>query len=465
MKKIILAFTVALTGINATAQSKINLNSFNKMEVPANFKIKLIQSETNQVSFQDKDNKNQTTAILEKGVFVYDNTLKFNLADFGSNLPVELMVYTNNLQELKLESNAEVEMGSDSALKVKDFKIYADGATKAELFLEVEKLEAKINGASKLILDGKVTDAKLEVTGISRINAIGMAFENLNAEANGSSKISATVKNNLNVKTSGLSKIEYAGNPKNIEKEISGGSKIESVNEDNDDDRSVSAGLSINKGKKRKNKKHSTEMEVAFGGFEIGVSTLVTPNFNTTLTNKNLETNMANSWRFAVNFGDWDLPIVKGRLALTTGIGLSFDYYGFKTKDSMISDDKSKLIFNQAPTTLSTNCLYQFNLTLPLLVKYNSSYSKNNRRFYFATGVIINYTVSNQLLTEYSKNGIEYEVEAKGDYFVNRFRADATARFGYGSVSVFANYGLVPLFDTDIVADTRTLQVGLGLNF
>ena len=467
MKKIILAYLIAVTSFSAIAQSKINLGNFTKIEIPANFEIKLIQSEFNQVSFEDKDNKNETTALLEKGVYISNNTLMFKLAEFGSNLPVEMIVYTNNLQEIKLEANANVEMGSDSSIKAKEFKIIADGATKAELFIEAEKLEAKINGASKLILDGKVNEGSLEATGASRINAVGMAFENLNAEANGASKVSATIKTNLKVKVSGLAKMEYAGNPKNIEKEISGAAKIESVNEDNEDDRSVSAGVSINKGKKKKSRKNSTEMQSVFGGFEIGVSTFVTPDFNTTLSNtsKNLESNMANSWRFAINFGDIDLPIVKGKLSLASGLGLSFDYYGFKTKDSMISDDKTKLTYIQPNATLSSNYLTQFNLTLPLLVKYNTNYNKSNRRFYFATGIIINYTVSNKLITEYSKNGIDYETIAKGDFFVNRFRADATVRLGYGSISVFANYGLVPMFDKTIVADIRTMQVGLGLNF
>jgi hypothetical protein len=208
-------------------------------------------------------------------------------------------------------------------------------------------------------------------------------------------------------------------------------------------------------------------METAFGGIEIGVSSFVTPDFNTTLaaSNKNLETNIGSSWRFALNFGDWDLPIVKGRFALTTGLGLSFDHYGFKNKDSILSANTQLLSFDSAAATLNTNRLYQFNFTLPLLVKYNSSYNKNDKRFYTAFGVMIKYAVVNHIKTEYDKNSVKYETVASGDYFVNRLAADATVRIGYGAVSVFANYGLVPLFETNKVLDTRTAQAGLALNF
>jgi hypothetical protein len=466
MKKIIFTASVAILGLLAHAQTKVTLPSFTKIVVPANFEVKLQQSEKNEVSYQNADSKNTNISALEKGASVSNNTLNFDLAPFGSNLPVEVIIYVTNLEEIKLESNATMKMGGDSAIKSKSLKISADGATKMDLFVDVEKLEAKINGASKLSIDGKVTEGNLEATGASKIDAMGTAFENAVAEASGASKILVTVKNNLKAEATGFSKIEYTGNPKNVEKQVSGGSKVEQVNDDGEDGK-VEISIGAKKGKKGKHKKHSTEMETAFGGIELGVGSFVTPDFNTTLaaSNKNLETNIGSSWRFALNFGDWDLPIVKGRLALTTGLGLSFDHYGFKNKDSMISDNNQQLTFITPAATLSTNRLYQFNFTLPLLVKYNSSYNKHDKRFYTAFGVMIKYAAVNHVKTVYSKNSVDYETVASGDYFVNRLAADATVRIGYGAVSVFANYGLVPLFDTNKVLDTRTAQAGLALNF
>jgi hypothetical protein len=297
-----------------------------------------------------------------------------------------------------------------------------------------------------------------------------MAFENLNCEANGASKVSATVKNNLKAEASGVSKIEYAGNPKNVDKNMGSASKIEKVNGDEIDEDAghVKGEISIKSRNKNKHKKHSNQLESAFGGIEIGVGTFVTPNMNTSLDNlnKNLETNLGSSWRFAINFGDWDLPIVKGRLALTTGLGLSFDHYGFKNKDSLIDGEATKILaFKATDAPLTTSRLSQFNLTLPLLIKYNSNYNKNNKRFYVATGIIVNYTLGNSIYTEYSKNGVDYEKRYSSDFYVNRFRADATVRIGYNHVSVFANFGLIPIFDTSKVTDTRTMQAGLAFNF
>ncbi len=464
MKKIILALSIAFLSILVFAQNKISIPNFNKIVVPANFEIKLIKSDSNFLSFNETDLNKFSSNYLNKGFKVNNNTLTFDLAEYNDAIPVNIIVYTNSLQELKLEGNAKIKMGNDSIFKTASFSIYADGATKSDLNLDVEKLKAEINGASKLTLDGKATEGKIEVTGASKVNAIGMAFENLDAEANGASKIAATVKNNLKAEASGVSRIEFAGNPKNVDKNVSGASKIEKVNNDeiDEDSAQVKSEISI------KHKKHNNDMTEAFGGFEFGVGTFVTPNMNTTLdpANKYLETNLGSSWRFAINFGDFDLPIIKGYLALTSGFGFSFDHYGFKNKDTLINGENTKVLeFKATDATLTTSRLSQFNLTIPVLIKLNSSYNVNDNCFYVATGVIINYTVGNSIYTEYSNNGVEYEKRYSSDFFVNKFRADATLRIGYNHVSVFANFGLVPMFETAKVADTRTMQTGLAFNF
>ena len=469
MNKIILALSIAILSVAASAQNKILIPDFKKMVIPSNFEIKLIKSDSNHLSFNETDLKKFSANYLNKGFKVNNNTLTFDLAEFNDAIPVNITVYSNSLQELKLEGNAKIEMGNDSIFKTASLIIYADGATKTDLYLDVEKLNAQINGASKLTLDGKAAEGKIEATGASKVNAIGMAFENLDAEANGASKISITVKNILKAEASGVSKIEFAGNPKNVDKNVSGASKIEKINADEIDEEAGHKGeISVKSKNTYKYKKHSFEMVEAFGGIEIGVGTFVTPNMNTALdtSNKNLETNIGSSWRFAINFGDFDLPIIKGRLALTTGFGLSFDHYGFKNKDTLIDGENTKVLaFKAADAKLTTSRLSQFNLTMPLLIKYNSSYNKKDNRFYFATGIILNYTVGNSIYTEYSINGVDYKKRYSSDFFVNKFRADATIRIGYNHVSVFANFGLGPMFDTAKVGDTRTMQTGLAFNF
>lgn len=468
MKKIILALSTAIFSMVAIAQNKISIPDFNKMVIPSNFEIKLIKSDSNYLSFNETDLKKFSSNYLDKGFIVNKNTLSFDLAEYNDAIPVEITIYSNNLKELKLEGNAKIKMGNDSIFKTASFSIYADGATKSNLNLDVEKLKAEINGASKLILEGKAIEGKIEVTGASKVNAIGMAFENLDAEANGASKISATVKNNLKAEAKGVSKIEFSGNPKNEDINVSGASKIEKINVDEIDEDSVQIKSEISIKSKNKHKKHSNEMAEAFGGIEFGIGTFVTPNMNTTLdpSNKYLETNLGSSWRFAINFGDFDLPIIKGYLALTSGFGFSFDHYGFKNKDTLINGENTKVLeFKATDATLTTSRLSQFNLTIPILIKLNSSGNKNDHRFYIATGVIINYTIGNSIYTEYSNNGVEYEKRYTSDFFVNKFRADATLRIGYNHLSVFTNFGLVPMFDAAKVTDTRTMQTGLAFNF
>jgi hypothetical protein len=468
MKKIILVLSIVISSMLAFSQNKISIPDFNKMVISANFEIKLIKSDSNFLLFNETDIKKFSSNYLNKGFKVNNNVLTFDLSEFNNAIPVDITIYSKNLQKIKLEGNAKIKMGNDSIFKATSFTIIADGATKSDLNLEVGTLNAEINGASKLTLDGKAAEGKIEATGASKINAIGMVFENLDVEATGASKITATVKNNLKAEASGVSRIEFAGNPKNEEINVSGASKIEKVNGDEIDEDAGHEKAEILIKSKNKHKKNSTEMIEAFGGFEFGVGTFVTPNMNTTLdtANKYLESNLGSSWRFAINFGDFDLPIIKGYLALSTGFGFSFDHYGFKNKDTLINGENTKVLeFKATDVTLTTSRLSQFNLTIPFLIKLNSNCNKNNHRFYVATGVIINYTIGNSIYTEYSKNGVDYTKRYTSDFFVNKFRADATLRIGYNHMSVFANLGMLPMFDTEKIADTRTMQTGLAFNF
>ena len=57
----------------------------------------------------------------------------------------------------------------------------------------------------KIIIGSRGSDLALW-----QANHVKKQLENLNCEANGASKVSATVKNNLKAEASGVSKIEYA---------------------------------------------------------------------------------------------------------------------------------------------------------------------------------------------------------------------------------------------------------------
>jgi hypothetical protein len=130
-----------------------------------------------------------------------------------------------------------------------------------------------------------------------------------------------------------------------------------------------------------------------------------------------------------------------------------------------MGDNTKKLEFVASEAPMTTYRLSQFSFTVPLLLKYNGKKGKGDSRFYFAAGVMATDSATNSFYTEYSKNGVEYEKRYRGDYFVNRLRADGTVRAGFGSFGTFVNVGLTPFFETDKMADTRTLQVGVAATF
>ncbi len=53
----------------------------------------------------------------------------------------------------------------------------------------------------------------------------------------------------------------------------------------------------------------------------------------------------------------------------------------------------------------------------------------------------------------------------KGRYNLNPYQLNATARIGYKDFGVFANYSLLPLFETGLAEEAYPLTAGVSLSF
>jgi predicted porin len=66
----------------------------------------------------------------------------------------------------------------------------------------------------------------VEVSGASKIDAESLKSKTATVDASGASKVTLFVTERLNSDASGASKIEYSGNPANVEKKTSGASSV-----------------------------------------------------------------------------------------------------------------------------------------------------------------------------------------------------------------------------------------------
>lgn len=211
--------------------------------------------------------------------------------------------------------------------------------------------------------------------------------------------------------------------------------------------------------------KRKKKSEAHWSGIDFGV---------TMLMNENFENNFANNpyWNNdAARSQVWNLNLMEHKfnfgtpyVGLTTGLGFSFTSVALR--DNYLIQSTADTVFAVMDTvnTYSKNKLKASYLTVPLLLEFNTS-ADEDKSFYLAAGVVGGMRLTSKLKRNGEFDGKEFEERIKGNYNLNSFKLDATARLGYGDWGVFANYSLLPLFDQGKTVEVYPLTFGLSLNF
>lgn len=456
MKNLILTSVFACVTLLSNAQQKTKTEEFTKINAPSNFKLQLIQDDECGVKFEEADLDGKI--VIE----VSGKALSFVIKKYTGDFPIVVKVFVKNLEQLDATGNAIVSMGTDSALKSEALNIKMDGAVSVKLNVVTQNIYANVSGASKLNLRGESKSAIFEISGASKLNAASLKTEKTTVQADGACEAKVLASNEINIKASGVAKVTYGGNPatKNFDK--SGLAKVRQAGDDDDGDEGKAYRFSLKKSTP------SPKMKNVYGGFEFGMNTFITPDFNFKQTNKVfdfLNINMAESWFFSFNLGDLDYELVKSKLSIATGLGFEWIDYSFNNKNYVLKPAAATLTYDTSANKLTLNRLSMFNMNVPVLLKWNSKPDQYKNRWHIATGIIFGYSFLPEIETETSANGYQEEVSKSDDFYLNRLRATATLRFGYDFISVFANYGLTPMFDTNVAPDTRNFQAGIGFNF
>lgn len=168
------------------------------VNIPANISIEnAIQSEVNLKMDQE---------FIEKLSFkVHDDTLYIDrVASINTRLPIDIVLYHNKFNQLTVKSARNV--------MIKDFNLL--------------KLGLFVSGTSKVtFLSGSIDNLLLDSKGTSQIDLENIVIKNAVIKSKGTSKTKISIDESLNVDLSGISTVEYKGNPK-VQKRITGLAKL-----------------------------------------------------------------------------------------------------------------------------------------------------------------------------------------------------------------------------------------------
>ncbi|AEA43472.1 outer membrane beta-barrel protein [Fluviicola taffensis] len=204
-------------------------------------------------------------------------------------------------------------------------------------------------------------------------------------------------------------------------------------------------------------------VEAHWAGIEFGPTMLMNSGMGTSFPDdKQWENDPGKSFSWNLNFAEYKFKIHKNYVGITTGLGLNWTQIGLKN-NLLYANSDSLWTVKDSVNDYKKNKLRAIYLTVPLLLEFCTN-EKSNKGFYFAAGVIgaVRLGSSTKQVIEDDKTKIRSKT--KGVYGLNAFKVDAAVKLGYRNIGVFANYNLLPLFDTDKTVAVYPLTFGLTVN-
>ena len=205
--------------------------------------------------------------------------------------------------------------------------------------------------------------------------------------------------------------------------------------------------------------------EAHWAGVDFGVSMLMNSSFKTDFPNDpHWENDAAKSTVWNLNVAEYKFQVAKHYFGITTGLGFNFTSVGLKNNYVLVDSPDSLYAFRDTVNNFTKNKLKAAYLTIPLLLEFNTN-ADEDKNFYLAAGVVGGLRLTSKTKRKGELNGNKFTDKDKGTYSLNPFKLDAAVRLGYGHFGVFANYSLLPLFDTGKTTEVYPLTFGLSLNF
>jgi len=202
-----------------------------------------------------------------------------------------------------------------------------------------------------------------------------------------------------------------------------------------------------------------------WAGVDFGVNILTNGQFKSSFPNNpQWENDPAKSFYWNLNLVDHRFNIYKEYVGITTGIGLNFNQIGLKNNYILNENADSIWVYSDTINKYSKNKLRATYLQIPLLLEFNTN-ADEDKSFYIAAGVIGGIRLASSVKRKLDQSGVDAKEKIKGSYGLNAFKLDGTVRMGYSDWGVFANYSLLPLFDTKKTDEVFPLTFGLTFNF
>ena len=306
-------------------------------------------------------------------------------------------------------------------------KVTVSGAGDARVHA-IASMDAAVSGVGSIVYSGDPQDRKVRITGTGSVRQTGKGNVLVDEEV-GVNRDSDSKEDTTSIRIGGKKIIiveDYEGNK--VEREI----EIE-PSPDASGDSSVEPELPA-----------KPKVKDIWSGFEIGLNGYYRDAFKSfAIPQKEYELDYPRSINLNLNLFEQHLRLYKNYLALTTGLGFSFNRYMFDRDISLTSD-------TEILDTLMTGIGYRKNmlkasyLTVPLFLQV-ATHSNPKKAFHIGAGIVGGLRLGSRTKQIWDDEGKQKKV-IKDSYNLNPFRYSLMLRVGYGKFNVYAEYGLSEMF-------------------
>jgi hypothetical protein len=219
-----------------------------------------------------------------------------------------------------------------------------------------------------------------------------------------------------------------------------------------------------------------------WAGLELGINTFIAPDgrLGDGPESGPLQLNNARSRFFAINFMEQKVEFGSHHAGLLTGLGVEFTSYKLSENNTLMADGDSTWAVPMETPVLDKNKLRQIGLRVPLMLEFNTkgaklpadaaalaakpdwSFSRKDN-FHLAFGVVGSWYFDTMYKQKYKEGGERVKQRSKDDYNLLPYRLAARGQIGFGSLNLFAEYGLTALFEEDAAPVLNPLNIGITL--
>ncbi len=382
---------------------------------------------------------------------------------------------------LGLSSFDEISIKGITVLKSKGIiksdylAVKINGAATVNLEMETDSLHTVIDGAAEVNLAGVSRIHQLNIDGAAVLHGGKLQTKKTHVNIDGIAKATVYTTEEISGSISGLSQLNYKGNPKQIKLQADETAKLLGFTQDTSLYKIGSNELYIIDDIEG-NQKNPTDKNIVikrkkkfnghWGGIELGWNILSNNDFGFSIPNQfnYLEQNFAKSNTVNINLIEKNVNIIKNKFGFLTGLGLQYQNYRFEN-NVFLSGDSSLLhgYFNTDETKSYVKSKLVVNyLTLPLMFEYQTNSRKKSDSFHISAGAILGLRIGSHTKNVFYDNN-KQKIKDKDDFHLNPFKAELTCRIGWSRLNFFANYSMTSLFESGKAPGLYPFTVGLAL--